>query len=418
MYADIKLRHKICNFLGSVIVTPLLYLLAFLKIDLITPPEETKAYQQITKQIESDPENPYLYRQRIALLFKFGSREQRIADHSKIIEILSQNPDRYPDLRLVHQYYNRAQQYKILGNQKQEAGELEQAKTYYHQAIADYRKLCDLSNHPPLEFWQEIDKLQYSCRELDRLASDPISPHSVQSPMLYVFAILAAPAPDQEITGINKPIAYIQVDNLLAAYEPDIDIEALKRSEQAELLAVIVQHDRITAELFAQQTLLPLRFGTAFVSEAALRNYLQDSQAQLSDRLNQLSGYGEYLLKGQLEQAEVKPDTNLKGREYLLAKKQQYEDLQQAQQRQKEQQSQLIELLRSHTSQLDQDEQGDRDYLQIATTQEAEDLRVYLLLTQTQAEQLNLALQQWLEDYPAWQLTLSEPLPPYHFAEA
>jgi hypothetical protein len=416
MYADIKLRHKICNFLGNVIVTPLLYLLAFLKIDLITPPEETKAYQQITKQIESDPENPYLYRQRIALLFKFGSREQRIADHSKIIEILSQDPDRYPDLRLSHQYYNRAQQYKILGNQKQEAGELEQAKTYYHQAIADYRKLCDLSKHS-LEFWQEIDKLQYSCRELDRLASDPLSPHSVQSLMLYVFAILAAPAPAQEITGINKSIAYIQVDNLLAAYEPDIDIEALKRSEQAELLAVIVQHDRITAELFAQQTLLPLRFGTAFVSEAALRDYLQNSQSRLSDRLNQLSGYGEYLLKGQLEQAEVKPDTNLKGREYLLAKKQQYEDLQQAQQRQKEQQSQLIELLRSHTSQSNQDQQSDRDYLQIATPQEAEDLRVYLLLTQTQAEQLNQTLQQWQVDFPAWQLTLSEPLPPYHFAE-
>ncbi|AFY69671.1 Gas vesicle synthesis GvpLGvpF [Thalassoporum mexicanum PCC 7367] len=226
--------------------------------------------------------------------------------------------------------------------------------------------------------------------------------------MLYVFSILTAPAPEQEIIGINQPIAYIQVDNLVAAYEPELDIEMLKQSGEAELIAAIVQHDRVICELFTQQTLLPLRFGTAFVSEAALKEYLQANQAKLSDRLNQISGYGEYLLKGQVAQPEIKPDPNLKGRDYLLAKKQQYADLQQAQQDQKQQQAQLVELLRSHT---------DQNHIQIATPQEAEDLRIFLLLTSAQAEQLNQVIAQWQGDYRSWRLELGSLLPPYHFAE-
>jgi hypothetical protein len=242
--------------------------------------------------------------------------------------------------------------------------------------------------------------------------------------MLYVFAILIAPAPEPEISGIHQPIAYIQVGKLIAAIEPGLDIEALKQSGEAELIAAVVQHDRIMVELFTQQTLLPLRFGTAFVSEAALRDYLQANQAKLSDRLVQLSGYSEYLLKGQVAPPESKPNPNLKGRDYLLAKKQQYDQLQQAQQDQKQQRSQLINLVRSHTdlanpeNPRDQQEQSDRDYLQIATPQEAEDLRLYLLLSKPQAEQINQALAQWQENHSAWRLTLSPPLPPYHFAEA
>jgi hypothetical protein len=412
MYANITLRERICSFLLNVISVPLLGLLALLKIDLITPPEQTKEFKQLTEQINSDPENPYLYRQRIQLLFKFGSRELIIADHSKIIEIISADPDRYPELRLSHQYYSRAQSYRLLGMVSHDEGNLVQARTDYQNAIADYRQLCNLSKYP-LEFWQEISNLHHSCHELDLLASNPMSLPLTRPPMLYVFAILVAPAPEQEIVGTNKAIDYIQVDNLVAAYEPGLDITAIKQSEQAELLAVIVQHDRVMAELFAQQTLLPLRFGTAFVSEAALREYLQADQKKLSDRLGQLSGYGEYLLKGWVMQPETKPAANLKGRDYLLAKKQQYEDLQKAQQQQKDQQSQLIELLRSHT---DQNQHGDREYLQIATPQAAEDLRVYLLLTSAQAEQLNQALQKWQDEHRSWRSELGQPLPPYHFA--
>ena len=46
--------------------------------------------------------------------------------------------------------------------------------------------------------------------------------------MLYTFAILLAPMPNDRPLGITgKPIEYLQCDRLIAAIEPDIDIEAL-----------------------------------------------------------------------------------------------------------------------------------------------------------------------------------------------
>ena len=91
--------------------------------------------------------------------------------------------------------------------------------------------------------------------------------------MLYTFAILLAPLPEATPLGINgKPIQYLSRDRLVAMIEPDVDIEGLKLLPEQELMQAIIHHDRLVCELFEQRTLLPLRFGTAFVSIAALEN--------------------------------------------------------------------------------------------------------------------------------------------------
>ncbi|MEI6065558.1 MAG: hypothetical protein WCQ26_13270, partial [Pseudanabaena sp. ELA748] len=71
--------------------------------------------------------------------------------------------------------------------------------------------------------------------------------------MIYTFAILLAPVPEQIPLGITgKPIQYLQTDRLIAAIETDVDIEALKLLPEQSLMQAIVQHDRLICELFNQ----------------------------------------------------------------------------------------------------------------------------------------------------------------------
>ncbi|MEE3717533.1 GvpL/GvpF family gas vesicle protein [Tumidithrix elongata RA019] len=224
--------------------------------------------------------------------------------------------------------------------------------------------------------------------------------------MLYAFAILAAPIPTMSLLGIEgKPIACIQAGELVIALDPNLNVEALKETTEEILLQAVLQHDRVICELYSQHNLLPLRFGTAFVSEAALREYLIVNQQELSDRLRGLEGYAEYLLKGKANLPKPEMNGNLKGRDYLLAKREQY--LQQ-QQVQVQLQSEVQELygFMQQTSRVAP-----------KLIQEAEEAKAHLLLTPLQAEQLSQFLQTWQLLHSHWQFEMSDALPPYHFAE-
>jgi len=231
--------------------------------------------------------------------------------------------------------------------------------------------------------------------------------------MIYTFAILLAPAPSELPLGITgKPIQYLQCDRLIAAIEPDIDIEALKLLPEQSLMQVIVHHDHLICELFNQHTLLPLRFGTAFVSIAALETYLQTESERLLASLQRLDGYAEFLITGSAIAPKAEAATNLKGKDYLLAKRSQY--LQQEQWRSQLQQE-VLDYRQTITDHLIPDLY--KPEFQHVETQGSEDVRVYALLPRSQVEFLQKSLRSWEEKHSHWQIAWSQPLPPYHFLD-
>ncbi|NMF58325.1 GvpL/GvpF family gas vesicle protein [Pseudanabaena yagii] len=236
--------------------------------------------------------------------------------------------------------------------------------------------------------------------------------------MLYTFAILLAPAPDEQPLGITgKPIEYLQCDRLIAAIEPDVDIEAMKLLPEQSLMQAIIHHDRLICELFNQRTLLPLRFGTAFVSIAALETYLQTEGERLFASLQRLDGYAEYLITGNAIAPKLEVATNLKGKDYLLAKRSQY--LQQEQWR-SQLQKEVLDYRQTITDHLNPDNLNPEypPAFQHVETQGSEDVRVYALLPRSQVEYLQEALRSWEAQHPHWQIAWSQALPPYHFLDA
>ncbi|PZU96676.1 MAG: hypothetical protein DCE90_08455 [Pseudanabaena sp.] len=230
--------------------------------------------------------------------------------------------------------------------------------------------------------------------------------------MIYTYAILSAPAPTDLPLGITgKPIQYLQSDRLVAAIEPDVDIEALKLLPEQSLMQAIVIHDRLICQLFNQRPLLPLRFGTAFVSIDALESYLQTENIRLVTSLEKLDGYAEFLVTGTAIAPKSEPASNLKGKDYLLAKRSQY--LQQEQWREQLQQEVV------NYFQVLKDTLGDgyRLDFQKVEQQNSEDVRGYVLLPRSQVESLQQAVRSWEIEHPHWQISWSEPLPPYHFIE-
>lgn len=228
--------------------------------------------------------------------------------------------------------------------------------------------------------------------------------------MIYAFAILSAPVPMIQPAGmLTDQIQYFQVEDLVVAVEPDIDVQELDQASEDRLLQAVLEHDRIICELFAYCALLPLRFGTAFVSEVALEDYLRSQQPVLKDRLQHLSGYAEYMLKGTCTPPTVlpsgQPQTELKGKNYLLAKRSQYVQQQEVRSQMQQDYEDLILFLNSPESKL-----------QIVTPQGSENIRAFVLLTPIQAQTLSQSLVTWQIKHPDWQLDLSEALPPYHFA--
>jgi hypothetical protein len=231
--------------------------------------------------------------------------------------------------------------------------------------------------------------------------------------MLYTFAILLAPTPDERPLGITgKPIQYLQCDRLIAAIETDVDIEAMKLLPEQSLMQAIIHHDRLICELFHQRTLLPLRFGTAFVSIAALETYLQTEGDRLFASLQRLDGYAEYLITGTAIAPKLEAATNLKGKDYLLAKRSQY--LQQEQWRSQLQQE-VLNYRQTITDHLSPEYPPEFQHVE---TQGSEDVRVYALLPRSQVEYLQEALRSWEVQHPHWQIAWSQALPPYHFLDA
>lgn len=202
--------------------------------------------------------------------------------------------------------------------------------------------------------------------------------------------------------GFQGELKIVTAGNLSALVEPNLALDDLKKSEDI-LLKAILNHDKIIQELFTQIDLLPLRFGTYFISEAQLITYLETTCQEYLEKLNFLENKAEYtlrLISQELNTGNIL-NKNLKGRDYFLAKKQFYQiQLDYQNQQNEELEIILASFQNNNINYLFPDEQKEK---------------IYLLLTDQELLTTEKLITELANKMNTWQLELGEKLPPYHF---
>lgn len=228
---------------------------------------------------------------------------------------------------------------------------------------------------------------------------------------MYTYAFIHRSASITLPEGIAGQLQAIGTGEVIAIAEPNLDLETLQASD-GKLLQAVLQHDRAIRDLFLQTTVLPLRFGTLFVSQEKLVEHLQMQGAAYLQQLDRLAGQAEYTLKlvpGDRPESPMPSETS--GRDYFLAKKQRLLEQQNYQQQQLQQLQQLqaeIQLF------LQKSLPAPANTLILSEPQDSVE-RIYLLYSRSIETQLIQALESWRLICPDWQLSLGEGLPPYHF---
>lgn len=221
---------------------------------------------------------------------------------------------------------------------------------------------------------------------------------------VYAYAFLKTPPVELELPlGINQGVQLVPGKQICAVVELDVDVNRLQ-GDDALLVQAIVAHDRTLGELFAQQCLLPLRFGTLFRSLQALQEHLVTREAEYLEKLDRFVGQGEYILKClKRPEPESEISTEVRGKAYLLAKKQRY----QATQAFQNEQAAQWDWIRRQVTQLYPEA--------IATELEDQSHRIFLLAPMQEEPLLYERFQEWQQTCSAWELQLGDALPPYHF---
>ncbi len=224
---------------------------------------------------------------------------------------------------------------------------------------------------------------------------------------MYTYALLKTPEiPLMLPIGMIGELHLLGTDDLSALVEPALLVQELQGDED-RLMQAVLHHDRVLQAVFQQTPILPLRFGTQFISAAALVAHLIAESDTYLATLTRLAGKAEYTLKCHPQElpgdtiegmASVAPS----GRDYFLAKKQRY----QAQQAQQEiQRAELADLYQTIAQcyPIHQDEvAGDGTH------------RWHFLAPHSDPSFFD-QVATWHDRYPHWQLSLSDALPPYHF---
>lgn len=225
--------------------------------------------------------------------------------------------------------------------------------------------------------------------------------------LMYVYAFLPTPTAALALPPgfAGATVRVISQGPLAAIAEAIPSVEALQRDDE-HLMQAVLSHDRVIRSLFAQISLLPLRFGTCLASEAALLQYLIEHAQEHLQTLQHLAGKAEYCisltpLEAPPEPAIAPEDTT--GKAYFLAKKQRYQAQTERQRQQIADKEHLLEAIAQHYGDLRRAEPK-------AGTE-----RVYLLVDQAQELELQRQVQTWQTQTPHWSLLLGEALPPYHF---
>ncbi|HIK26714.1 MAG: GvpL/GvpF family gas vesicle protein [Oscillatoriaceae bacterium SKW80] len=230
---------------------------------------------------------------------------------------------------------------------------------------------------------------------------------------MYIYAIMRKTETKLELpaNGIAFELKAIAVGNLLALVEPLLTIAALEKLEEKALIQAVLSHDRIICETFKQQTLLPLRFGTCFISPEALENHLLQHQEEYLQQLACLTDKAEYCIKCVPREAPTPTiPSSAKGREYFLAKKQRYQTQQDFQAEQAQQWLFVQQKLAQY-------------YPNALITPQGNTQKIYILGNFIRARIpsrpedpfLSQQVQNWQQTCSHWEFYLGEPLPPYHF---
>jgi Gas vesicle synthesis protein GvpL/GvpF len=222
---------------------------------------------------------------------------------------------------------------------------------------------------------------------------------------MYTYAfLLNSDTPLDLPEGIWGSLELVGLADLAALVEPDLSAESLQQSDR-QLMQAVLSHDRVIQEVFQQTAVLPLRFGTYFISRQGLLDHLRSHQREYLDKLTRLQGKAEYALKlVSLSFPETAIDPDTKGKDYFLAKKQRYQSQADWQQQQQTELQLLSSLIGEH-------------YPDAVRGGEVNDgvERFYLLSSQQAEPQLQEHLAFWQQQCPHWEISLGEVLPPYHF---
>ena len=219
---------------------------------------------------------------------------------------------------------------------------------------------------------------------------------------MYVYAFLKAPVDDIELPmGIEESSALVVCGQLAALAEPSLSIETLQQTDE-RLMRAVMDHDRVIQELFQSTTVLPLRFGTSFLSQAHLISHLEEKQQPYWDQLNTLDNKAEYLVKLLPYAYEPEADPIEKtGRGYFLAKKRRYEAQANYQEQQQQEFNYFCQFLQAQPCEM---VQGKDD----------EDVeRLFILLQRSQEDWFRHLLHN--HTARCWHVQVGEALPPYHF---
>jgi hypothetical protein len=223
---------------------------------------------------------------------------------------------------------------------------------------------------------------------------------------MYTYAFLLHPKRPFDLpAGIKSKAQLVSMEDIAALVELDLDFETLQQSDET-LMQAVLAHDRVLRELFQQVTVLPLRFGTRFVSHQGLLDHLKAHQAEYLAKLDWLKNKAEYLLKlspvpPPPEEKTIAPDQ--KGRDYFLAKKQAYQAQLEWQQQQQSELEQLLQTIAPYYPHWVRGEASNGTE------------RVYVLGDRIQERLLYEYAQRWQMQFCRWQLSVGDPLPPYHF---
>jgi hypothetical protein len=221
---------------------------------------------------------------------------------------------------------------------------------------------------------------------------------------MYTYAFL--PNSDDPLDlpeGISGSLQLVAVNGIAALVEPDLSLETIQISDDVLMQAVLC-HDQVIREMFEQTPLLPLRFGTYFVSRQGLMEHLGAHWTEYLDKLAKLQGQAEYLLKlVPLAAPEFAVPPDLKGKDYFLFKKQDYQTKVDWQRQQRSELEKVLEAMAQRCPQW-------------TCTEPKDGVERIYILSDRQYEPL---LQDWVKTWqsfcPRWELSLGEALPPYHF---
>ncbi len=143
---------------------------------------------------------------------------------------------------------------------------------------------------------------------------------------LYTYAFLKTPIESLKLpVGMANPLLLITSEDISAVVEPEVCLDTLQNDDE-RLIQSVLCHDQVICELFQQTTILPLRFGTSFLEAENLLTHLFSHAQEYQEKIEELEGKGEYLLKCIPRKPEEPVlSSESKGRQYFLAKKQLYE---------------------------------------------------------------------------------------------